>query len=132
MTITDNFPTFSLPKLNLQGTFSIKNTGNTPISHTIAYIKSSRGTSRQFLIDYIPPGGTERITTSFSDVPFLTNGSYLITIQVGATTYTKNVRISFIPDLQLLLLIGGIIGGSTIIAAITFHTGSVLIQRHKR
>ena len=131
-TITDTFPTFSFPKLNLQGTFVVRNSGNAPISNMIAYVKTSRGTNRQFLIDYIPPGGYEKITTSFSDVPFLTNGSYLITIQVGATTFSKKVRISFIPDLQLLLLIGGIIGGSTIIAAITFHTGSLLIQRRRR
>jgi len=132
VSITDTFPTFSFPKFRLTGTFLVKNTGNSPLSNVVAYVKTSRGATRQFLIDYIPPGGSEKITTSFNDVPFLTNGSYLLTIQVKEATYSKKVRISFIPDLQLLLLIGGIIGGSTIIAAITFHTGSVLLQRRKR
>lgn len=132
LTITDTFPTFSFPKFKIQGTFLIKNSGNGPLENTIAYVKTSRGKTKQFLIDYIPPGGLEKITTNFDDVPFLTNGTYLLTIQVKEATYSKKVRISFIPDLQLLLLIGGIIGGSTIIAAITFHTGSVLLQRRKR
>jgi hypothetical protein len=132
ITITDTFPTFSFPKFKLQGTFQIKNNGNSPLTNATAFVKTSKGTYRQFIIDYLAPGGTQKITTSFNDIPFLTNSSYLITIQVRDTTYSKKVRISFIPDLQLLLLIGGIIGGSTIIAAITFHTGSVLLQRRKR
>ncbi len=130
--ITDTFPTFSFPKFKIQGSFIVKNSGNAALENATAYVKTSRGTTKQFLIDYIPPGGLEKITTSFDDAPFLTNGKYLLTIQVKDATYSKKIRISFIPDLQLLLLIGGIIGGSTIIAAITFHTGSVLLQRRKR
>ena len=130
--ITDTFPSFSFPKVGFQGTFTIKNTGNKLVSDLVVNITSSKGTARQFLIDSLPPGGYKKITTSFNDVPFLTNGTYVITIQVGETKHTKNVRISFIPDLHILLFIGGLIGGSIIIAAITFHTGSLLIQRRKR
>ncbi len=131
ISITDTFPNFSFPKVTIQGTFNIKNSGNIPLSNLVANVKTSKGTARQFMVGYIPPGGSQRITTSFSDIPFLTNGKYLITIQIGKVTYTKSIRISFIPDLQLLLFIGGIIGGATIITAITFHTGSVLVKRRK-
>lgn len=130
--ITDTFPTFSFPKLNLHGTFDVKNAGTVPMANVTANLTTSRGSKRQYVIDYIPPGGKETITASFSDVPFLTNSTYVITIHVGKTSYSKKVRISFVPDLQLLLFIGGIIGGSTIIAAITFRTGSILILRRKR
>lgn len=132
ISVTDTFPNFSFPKVALQGTFIIKNEGNTPIIDTVAYVTTSRGTARQFLVDYIPPDGTKKLTTSFSDTPFLTNGRELIKMQVGKRSYTKSVRISFIPDLQLLLLIGGIIGGSIIIAAVTYTSGSLLVQRFKR
>ncbi|MDO8270011.1 MAG: hypothetical protein Q7T54_05090, partial [Candidatus Levybacteria bacterium] len=103
-----------------------------PLENMVAKVAAGKNEASEFLVDYIPPGGSKKITTTFSDIPFLTNGSYVITIQVGEQTHKKSVRISFIPDVQLLLVIGGLIGGSTIIAAITFHTGSVLIQRRKR
>ena len=130
--ITDNFPNFAFPKTTLQGTFDIKNEGNVPLEDMIVNIKTNRNTSRQFLIDYIPPGGTRIITTSFSDVPFLTNGNEVITMQIGSEKYVKTIKISFIPDVTQLLFIGGILSGSIIVAAITFRTGSVLVQRRKR
>lgn len=130
--ITDNFPNFAFPKTTLQGTFDIKNEGNVPLENMIVNMKTNRNTSRQFLIDYIPPGGTRKITTSFSDVPFLTNGNEVITMQIGNEKYVKTIKISFIPDVTQLLFIGGILSGSIIVAAITFRTGSVLVQRRKR
>lgn len=130
--ITDTFPTFSFPKVGFQGTFTVKNAGNRKISDLVVNVSTSKGTSRQFLIDSLPPSGYKKITTSFNDVPFLTNGEYVITIQVGETKHKKSIRISFIPDLQILLFIGGLISGSIIIAAVTFHTGSILLQRRKR
>ena len=129
--ISDTFPNFSFPKMTVQGTFNVKNNGNMPLVGAIAVVKSPK-TTRQFAIDYIPPGGFKTITTSFSDIPFLTNGKYIITIQVGKVNYSKNIRVSFIPDFNFLLISGGLIGGSTIIAAITFHTGSIYFQRRKR
>ena len=130
--ITDTFPTFSFPKVGFQGTFTVKNSGNRQVSSLVVNVSTSKGTNRQFLIDSLSPGGFKKITTSFNDVPFLTNGEYVITIQVGETIHRKSIRISFIPDLQILLFIGGLIGGSIIIAAVTFHTGSILLQRRKR
>lgn len=130
--ITDTFPNFSFPKTTLQGSFDIKNAGNSPIVNTVVNIKTNRNTTRQFLIDYIPPGGTKKITTSFSDVPFLTNGNEVITMQIGNESYVKKIKISFIPDVTQLLFIGGILIGSIIVATITFRTGGIFIQRRKR
>ncbi len=130
--LSDSFPNFSFPKVNLQGAITVHNLGNAPIEKQSVYIVTSQGTKKEFVIDYLPPGGNKSITTTFSDVPFLTNGEYIITIHVGEQTHKKSVRISFIPDLKLIFIIGGLLGGSIIIAAITFHTGSLLVQRHKR
>lgn len=130
--ITDTFPNFSFPKMTIQGSFEIQNAGNTPLENAVVNVATNRKTSRQFLIDYIPPGGMKRITTSFSDVPFLTNGDEVLTMQIGNERYVKNIKISLIPDIAQLLFIGGILGGASIVAAITFRTGSVLVQRRKR
>ncbi len=130
--IEDNLPNFSFPKIDIQGTVKIKNAGNVSENNIVVDVRSSRGTRRQFIIDYLPPGGTKEITTTFSDVPFLTNSKYLITIQVGKSIHKKEIKISFIPDYKILVLIGGIIGVSAIISAITFHTGSIYIQRRRR
>jgi len=130
--ITDNLPNFSFPKIDIQGTVKIKNSGNVAYSNVTVDVRSSRGTKRQFIVDYLPPRGRREITTTFSDIPFLTNEKYIITIQVGKSIHTKEIKISFIPDYKILILIGGIIGVSAIISAITFHTGSIYIQRRRR
>lgn len=130
--ITDNLPNFSFPKIDIQGTVKIKNSGNVAYSNVTVDVRSSRGTKRQFIVDYLPPRGIREITTTFSDIPFLTNEKYIITIQVGKSIHTKEIKISFIPDYKILILIGGIIGVSAIISAITFHTGSIYIQRRRR
>ncbi len=129
--IADTFPDFSFPKMTIQGSFEIQNTGNAPFENAVVNVVTNRKTTRQFLIDYIPPGGIKRITTSFSDVPFLTNGNEVITMQIGNEKYVKTIKISFVPDITQLLFIGGILGGASIVAAITFRTGSVLVQRRK-
>lgn len=130
--IEDNFPAFSFPRFSIRGDIIVTNTGNIPLSGLKAIVATSKGTKKEFEIDFIPPGGKKTITTAFSDTPFLTNEPYVITIQIGENVHTKTVRISFIPDIQWILIIGGILGGSAIIAAVTFHTGSVLVQRRKR
>ncbi len=130
--ISDNLPVFSFPKIDIQGTVKIENRGNTSEKNVVVDVRSSKNTKRQFIIDYLPPGGTREITTTFSDVPFLTNDKYLITIQVGKSIHRKEIKISFIPDYKILIIIGGIIGVSAIISAITFHTGSIYIQRRRR
>jgi hypothetical protein len=130
--ITDNLPNFSFPKIDIQGTVKIKNSGNVAYSNVTVDVRSSRGTKRQFIVDYLPPRGRREITTTFSDIPFLTNEKYIITIQVGKSIHTKEIKISFIPDYKILILIGGIIGVSAIISAITFHTGGIYIQRRRR
>ena len=130
--ISESFPNFSFPKVNLQGTITIRNGGNAPQEKQSIFVTTNKGSKKEFVVDYLPPGGSKSITTTFTDVPFLTNGEYLITIQVGEQTHKKAVRISFIPDLKLILIVGGLLSGSIIIAAITFHTGSLLVQRRKR
>lgn len=132
ITIEDTFPSFVFPKTTIQGTITVKNEGNSGVSDLTIDVVTGKGSRRQFVVDYIPPFGSRKVTTSFSDVPLLTNGSYLITMQVGKTITTKSVRISLIPDFKILLFIGGIIGGSAIITAVTFHTGGLLVQRRKQ
>lgn len=132
ISVKDTFPNAVFPKFAIQGTVTVKNTGNSPLSDLTVDLFTSIGSKRQFTIDYIPPFGHRQITTSFSDTPILTKDKYIITIQVGKKVYKKSINISFIPDIKLLLILGGIIGVSIITAAVTFHTGSLLVQRRKK
>lgn len=129
--ISDTFPSYSFPKVNIKGDFIIRNIGFVPAKKIIVKI-TTKGSTKNYVLDYLPPNGTKKITATFDDVPFLTNNDYVITMQVGDQIYKKNIKITLIPDLRQILLIGGIISGSAIIAAITFHTGSILVQRRKR
>lgn len=130
--ISETFPGAVFPKFSVQGTVTIRNKGNTSLKNLNLVISTSKGSKRQFDIPFLPPFGHKDITTSFSDVPFLTKDQYVITIQIDKKTYNKNISVSFIPDIKFLLILGGIIGVSTITAAITFHTGSLLVQRRKK
>lgn len=130
--ITDSFPNFSFPKMNVQGSIKVRNVGNSPTTDVNILVETSEGTKRKFHVDYLAPFASSEITTTLNDIPFLTNKDYVITIQVGNVTHKKVISISLIPDIKILLIIGGLIGASTIISAITFHTGSLYIQRRKR
>lgn len=132
LTIEENFPDRLLPKFKAKGTIKVVNTGNYPQKNLEIVVKSNMGSKKSYTIDYLPPFGYKQINVSFTDTPVLTNDDYVITIQVGNEKYTKKIKISFIPDLATILLIGGIISVSTITAAVTFHTGSLLVQRRKR
>lgn len=129
---SDTFPNSTFPGLAISGSFTVKNTSNTPLIGKSATVTSSLGAAKQFFIDYIPPGGYKTINLEYKNAPFLTNRSLPITIQIGSFTYTKKVAVSLIPDLTLFLLFGGIIGGSITVAIITYYTGSLFVQRRKR
>ena len=130
--ITDDFPSFVFPGLSLTGSFKIRNTGNSFITNKTAIITGIDGEKKAYIISDLPPGGLKSINLNFEKTPFLTNQKKSLKIQIDKFSHTKKVTISFIPDLNFLLLFGGIISGSITIAIITYHTGSVLIQRHKR
>lgn len=130
--VTDTLPRFSFPGFPIEGEFIIKNTGNTPISNTNAAVQTNFSQDTDFYIDYIPPYGTKVIKVKYDNISFLTNKNYTFTMLLNQTIHKTSVRVSFIPDLKLLIVGGGIIGGSIIVAIITFRTGSLLIQRRKR
>lgn len=132
LTFSDTFPNSTFPGLPINGSFTVKNTGNAPLIGKNVIVTSSLGTAKQFFIDYMPPGGYKTISLEYENIPFLTNRSLPITIQIEKFTYTKKVAVSLIPDLTLFLIFGGIIGGSITVAVITYYTGSLFIQRRKR
>lgn len=130
--ITDTLPRFSFPGFPIEGEFVIKNTGNAPLSNANAVVTTNFSEPTNFYINYIPPYGTKSIKVKYDRISFLTNKDYTITMQLNGTVHKATVHVSFIPDLKLLLIAGGIIGGSIIVAIITFRTGSLLIQRRKK
>lgn len=132
ISVEEDFPDRLLPKFTAKGTIKIVNSGNFPQENIEVGVATNQGTKRSYTIDYLPPFGYRQINASFTDTPVLTNEDYVITIQVGSEKFTKSIKISFIPDLTTILVIGGIISVSTITAAVTFHTGSLLVQRRKR
>lgn len=130
--ITDSFPSFSFPGLPIEGEFIISNKGNIPIENETATIAASFAKTREFYIDFLPPHGYKRIKVKYDNLSFLTNKDNRIKMQLGTFGHETVVSVSFIPDLKYLLIIGGILGGSSIIALITYRTGSILVLRRKR
>jgi transglutaminase-like putative cysteine protease len=130
--ISDTFPSFTFPGLTVAGSFVVKNNGSIPVSNLTATVKANSSNPQSFSIDYIPPFGQKEISLKYDKVPFLTKGVYTLTMQVGNIKTTKNIHISFVPDLRWLFILGGIIGGSIIVSSATYYTGSLLIQRRKR
>lgn len=130
--ISSTFPDAVFPKFAIKGTITVSNNGNTAISNKAVEVTTSTGVRKDFAIDYIPPFGHKDITTSFPDTPLLTNNKYQITIHFDKKISKKSVAITLVPDIKFLLIFGGIIGVSIITAAVTFHTGSLLVQRQKR
>ena len=68
--ISDSFPASSFPKMNIQGEINISNTGNSPIKKEVVRVIAGNGVKKEFLIDYILPGGKKTITTKLKAVPF--------------------------------------------------------------
>lgn len=130
--ISDDLPNYVFPYFALEGKIYITNTGNNLITNTIAIVVDSTGKKQEHKIESLPPGGQKVINYKIPAQPFLTNNEKVLKIQVENFTFTKKIKVSFIPDLSLILLFGGIIGGSIIIAIITYYTGSIFIQRRNR
>lgn len=130
--VSDTFSNFSFPGIELKGAFIVKNIGNSSVSNIPVVIRGNELPEKQFTIDYIPPFGEKKVDVSYDAASLLTNTTYNLTMLVGGTQYEKSIKVSFIPDVKMLLILGGIICGSIIVAIITYRTGSVFIQRRRR
>lgn len=130
--IGNTFPKFSLGGIPISGFVKIKNTGNTLVSgKKVLVTDTETGEIKEFEINNLPPFGTEEFLVEF-ETPFLTNKTYDIKIQFDKLEKIESVKVSFIPDLNLILIGGGIFVASTIISVAAVKTGRVYLQRRKR
>lgn len=130
--ISDSFPKFSLSGIPISGFVTIKNTGNSFInSKKVTVTNLTTGQIKEYEVKNLPPYGTETFVVTF-DTSFLTNSNHEIKIQVDKGEKLTNVRVSFIPDLNLILLGGGIFVASALVTWFAVKTGRVYLQRRKR
>ena len=131
--ITTTFPDKALPILPITGSVLIKNTGNLPIKNKKLTIKSDISPEiLEFTIDEILPYGTEIVNIELGRVYILTNGDHKITILFDGTTIVKKIRVGLFPDYFWIIAGGVLIFGSITIAAATYKTWSIYIQKRKR
>lgn len=130
--IYDSFPKFSLSGIPISGFITIKNIGNSFIdSNKITITNLTTDQIKEYEVKNLPPYGSESFVVTF-ETSLLSNSNHEIRIQLDNRKKTANVRVSFIPDLNLILLGGGIFVAAGIIAWFTVKTGRVYIQRRKR
>ena len=130
--ISDSFPKFSLAGVPISGFVTITNSGNNFInSKNVAITNLSTGQIKEYEVKNLPPYGSESFLVTF-DTSFLTNSNHQIKIQVDSGEKMANVRVSFIPDLNFILLGGGIFVAAGIIAWFAVKTGRIYLQRRKK
>jgi len=129
--IKNSFSKFSLAGIPISGFVTITNTGNSYISSkTVTISNESTGEMKEYEIKNLPPFGHETFSVAF-DTSFLTNSTHNIRIQTDEISEIIGVRVSVIPDLNLILIGGGIFAASTILSIFAFKTWRIYIQRRK-
>jgi len=130
--IENTFSKFSFAGIPITSLITITNTGNSYIpSRTVTIKNNSTGEQKEYEIKNLASFGKETFNVSF-DTSTLTNSTHNITIQVGNISQNANVRVSFIPDLNLILMGGGIFVASTLLSITAYKTWRVYLQRRKR
>lgn len=129
--IDDTFPDYAFPTFSVDGDFIIRNSGNSILSRRKATV-SNNGNEKFYEIEEIPPGGNVLINMELKADPFLTNKELNLKIQIDNFKHLRKVKISYIPEVKYLILFGGVIIGSVSVAAATYYTGSLFIQRRRR
>lgn len=130
--IKSSLPTFSFSGLPVSGLVTIKNTGNTQIqSKLVRVTNDTTGETKQYEVSNLSPYGEESFSVSF-DTSFLTNNTYHITIEADDEVKTTETKISFIPDLNLILIGGGMFVSTGLLTWFTVKTGRIYIQRRKK
>lgn len=130
--ITNSFPKFSLAGIPISGFVNITNSGNTLISNElVTVINNATGEVEEYKIESLAPYETESFVVTLS-TSFLTNSTHEIKIQINNTEETVRVKVSFIPNLNLILIGGGILVASAVISILAFKTWRIYIQRRKK
>ncbi len=132
LTIDDSFSKFSFAGVPISGFVTVENSGNTFVKEKLVTItNTSTGEEKEYTIKNLPPFGSESFNVTF-DTSFLTNSTHQITIQIDDVKKSVDVNVSFIPDLNLILIGGGIFVASGIFAFVAVKTGRIYLQRRKK
>lgn len=131
--ISTTFPEKALPISPITGSVLIKNTGNLPIKNKKLSVSSDLSSENlEFNVDEILPYGTRVVNIELARTPILTNGEYKITILFDGISAVQKIDVGFFPDYFWIIARGVLIFGSITIAAATYKTWSIYIQKRKK
>ena len=128
--LSEKFPDSSFSFFPLEGYAIIKNNSNHRYEPSVLTVKSTLFSGYRFYdVSAIPPHGEQKVLISFQKTKFLTNELHKVTIQFNGNSVQKQVRITMFPDFFWIILGGGILIGSTIIATFTVKTWRLYFQK---
>lgn len=130
--VQTQFPKFSFAGIPLSGFVTVTNIGNEFIKNQkIVLTNTSTKEKKEYEVKNLPPFGSERFHVSF-ETNFLSNSKHRITVEADERLSEAETMVSFIPDLNLILLGGGIFAATGLVSFITVKTGRVYLQRRKK
>lgn len=131
--VRPNFPDFNLSGFPVEGRILITNLGNRATGNKPLLVNSTFPDFQpeEASVDLLPYA-SKIYKVSFKNTPFLTNNTYAVTISFDGNTYRQNVRVSVLPSVGWLILIGGGSIGSIIFIVIAYKTGSLLFQKFRK
>ncbi len=130
--ISNTFSKFSFAGIPISGFVNVVNNGNSFISSkSVTVTNSSTGQIKEYEIKNIPPFGQESFLVTF-DTSFFTNSSHNIKIQIDDLEENIEVKVSLIPDLNIILMGGGIFATTGIVTFFTYKTWRVYLQRRRK
>lgn len=130
--IEESFPDFSFAGIPISGFVTVTNIGNSYSGSKIVTITNeSTGEAKEYEIKNLAPFAKDSFNVTF-DTSFLTNSNHKITIQVDDVKKSIGVNVTFVPDLNLIMMGGGILAASGIIGFVAVKTGRIYLQRRKR
>ena len=127
-----NFPDFNLSGFPVEVRILITNLGNTVGNKSLLVNSTFPGFKPEEASVDLLPYASKIYKVSFKNTPFLTNNTYTVTISFDGNTYRQNVRVSVLPSVGWLVLIGGGSIGLFIFIIIAYKTGSLLFQKLRK
>lgn len=129
--IKSDFPKFAISGVNVKGSFTLVNTGNSLLSSQKINVNSEFVSGDQkYATSAIPPFGSESGEVNLGKTKLLTNKGYKVKIETQNASLESLVFVGILPN-YAWMLIGGVIIFGIILVPIAIKTRSILLQRRK-
>lgn len=130
--VVSNFPKFSISGFPINGSYVLKNTGNSLLQAQSVIVGSELlKQDLTFSSSPLPPYGSEVQEVNLGKTSILTNRTYKVKINSSNLSLENSINVGIIPNYMWILIGGGLILG-TLFIGVAIKTRSILIQRRKQ